>query len=379
MNILIAPDSFKGSLTALKVCKSIKKGILNYAKDYNVDYLPVADGGEGTVRSLVDATEGKLIYEKVTGPLGKEIKSFYGILGDRKTAVIEMAQASGLPLVPEDKRDPSKTTTYGTGELIKSAVEHDVDTLIIGIGGSSTNDAGVGMAQALGIEFLDIEGKQIGFGGGDLDKIKKINTENLNSKVKNTKILVACDVDNPLYGKDGAAYVYGAQKGANPRMIKELDNNLRYFNRLLKKEINKDVNQIKGAGAAGGLGAGLAAFLDAKLKPGIEIILDYLEFDKKVKNVDIVITGEGMLDGQSVFGKTPIGVARRAKKYNIPVIALVGSIGDQAEKVLNYGIDSYFSIVDKPDELNSISERTPLLLSNTIEQIIRTININNLK
>ena len=376
MKILLAPDSFKDSLTAKEVCESIEKGIKNYRNDIIVNSLPMADGGEGTVQSLVDATDGKIVNKVVTGPLGNKVEAFYGLLGNENTAVIEMASASGLPLVPESKRDPSKTTTYGTGELIKAALSHNVEKIILGIGGSATTDAGVGMAQALGVEFLDQNNNEVGFGGEKLKDIKKINMKNMDQRINNVEILVACDVDNPLYGKKGAAYVYSPQKGADQKMVEKLDNNLRHFNYVVKKQLNKNVNQIEGAGAAGGLGAGLVAFLDAELKNGIEIILDIVSFDQKLKDVDLIITGEGMLDEQSVYGKTPIGVAKRARKHEIPVIAIAGSLGKGVDKVLKKGIDSYFSIVDKPDSLENIINRTDKLLTEISEQIIRTYMLN---
>jgi len=373
MNILAAPDSFKGSLTALEVAENIQKGIRNFDERINVELLPMADGGEGTVQSLVDATNGEIIKKEVTGPLGKKVEAFYGILGDQKTAVIEMAAASGLPLVPKAKRNPLKTTTYGTGELILSALEHGVEQIIVGIGGSATNDAGVGMAQALGAEILDKNDKEVAFGGEHLDEIKEINLENLDPRIKNTEILVACDVDNPLFGRNGAAYVYAPQKGADPYIVEQLDNNLRKFSEIVKEELNKNINEIPGAGAAGGLGAGLVAFLDAELKAGIDIILELMNFEKKLENVDLVITGEGMLDGQSINGKTPIGVARKAKEKGIAVIAIAGTLGIGVEKVLDYGIDAYYSIINKPSELDLIIKESPKLIQSLSEQIIRTI------
>jgi glycerate kinase len=375
LKILVAPDSFKGSLTAMEVSENIKRGILNFDSEIDVDLLPMADGGEGTVQSLVDATDGEILNKEVTGPLGNKVEAFYGLLGDGKTAVIEMAAASGLPLVPEGKKNPLKTTTYGTGELIASALEHGVKKIIIGIGGSATNDAGVGMAQALGAEILDEEGNQIAFGGGSLDRIKKMDLENLDPRLNDIEILVACDVDNPLFGKNGAAYVYGPQKGADKEMVAKLDQNLRHFNQIAIKELNKDTNQIPGAGAAGGLGAGLVAFLDAELKAGVDIILNLIDFESRLEGIDLVITGEGMLDGQSIYGKTPVGVSRSAAKKNIPVIAIAGTLGSGVEKVLEHGINSYFSIIDCPSELNDIVERSPELLANLSEQIIRTIQI----
>lgn len=373
MKILVAPDSFKGSLTALEAAENIKRGIIKADPKIEVDLLPMADGGEGTVQSLVDAAGGEIIKKEVTGPLGEKVKAFYGLLGDGETAVIEMAAASGLALVPEEKRNPLKTTTYGTGELIAAALEDGVKEIIIGIGGSATNDAGVGMAQALGAEILDAQGKEISFGGENLDQIAEINLEKLDSRLNDVKILAACDVDNPLYGKEGAAYVYAPQKGADKEMTAELDQKLRYFNQLVIEEINKDMNKIPGAGAAGGLGAGLAVFLEAELRAGVKIILDFVGFEKRLEGVDLVITGEGRLDGQSIFGKTPVGVAVTAAEKKIPVIALAGSLGDGVEKVLEKGINSYFSIIDQPAELNEIVGRTPKLLADLSEQIIRTV------
>lgn len=375
MKILVAPDSFKGSLTAMEVSENIKRGIHNFDSKIDVDLLPMADGGEGTVQSLVDATEGEIIEKEVTGPLGNKVKAFYGLLGDGKTAVIEMAAASGLPLVPEGKKNPLKTNTYGTGELIASALEHGVEQIIIGIGGSATNDAGVGMAQALGAEILDAEGDQVDFGGGNLDQIEKMDLKNLDPRLKGVEIQAACDVDNPLFGEDGAAHVYAPQKGADREMVEILDQNLRHFNQIAVKELGKDTNKIPGAGAAGGLGAGLVAFLDAELKAGVDIVLDIIDFESRLRDVDLVITGEGMIDGQSIYGKTPVGVSRSAAKKDIPVIAIAGTLGRGVEKVLDHGISAYFSIIDRPAELNEIIERSPKLLTNLSEQIIRTIQI----
>ncbi|TDO83366.1 glycerate kinase [Halanaerobium saccharolyticum] len=375
MKILVAPDSFKGSLTAMETAENIGNGIHRADSEIEVDLLPMADGGEGTVQSLVDATDGEIIETEVTGPLGDPVEAFYGLLGDGKTAVIEMAAASGLPLVSDEKKNPLKTTTYGTGELIASALEQGVEQIIIGIGGSATNDAGVGMAQALGAEILDVEGNQVDFGGGSLDQIEEINLNNLDSRLNDVEILVACDVDNPLYGEDGAAYVYAPQKGADTKMVEILDQNLRHFNQITIKELDKDTNQIPGAGAAGGLGAGLVAFLNAELKAGVDIVLEIIDFESRLINVDLVITGEGMLDGQSIFGKTPIGVSRSAAKKDIPVIAVAGTLGRGVEKVLDHGINAYFSIIDRPAELKEIKEKSPELLAQLSEQIIRTIQI----
>ena len=375
MKVLVAPDSFKGSLTALEAAENIKKGIKNFDSEIEVDLLPLADGGEGTVQSLVDAAGGEIIKKEVKGPLGDKVTAFYGLLREQNTAVIEMAAASGLPLLSEEERNPLKTTTYGTGELIKAALDKGVEKIIIGIGGSATNDAGVGMAQALGAKITDKNGGPLAFGGESLAEIKNIDLSTLDPRLKKVEILAACDVDNPLYGKNGAAYVYAAQKGADQEMIEVLDRNLRKFNQVVKQELGVDSNIIAGAGAAGGLGAGLAVFLGAELKSGIEIILNSLDFESRLEGVDLLITGEGMLDGQSIYGKVPTGAAERAQAKKIAVIALAGSLGEGVEKVLDHGIDAYFSIIDRPADLETIMAASPKLLSNLSEQLMRVLSI----
>ncbi|MCC3145622.1 glycerate kinase [Halanaerobium sp. Z-7514] len=375
MKVLVAPDSFKGSLTALEAAENIKKGIKNFDSEIEVDLLPLADGGEGTVQSLVDAAGGEIIKKEVKGPLGDKVTAFYGLLREQNTAVIEMAAASGLPLLSEEERNPLKTTTYGTGELIKAALDKGVEKIIIGIGGSATNDAGVGMAQALGAKITDKNGGPLAFGGESLAEIKNIDLSTLDPRLKKVEILAACDVDNPLYGKNGAAYVYAAQKGADQEMVEVLDQNLRIFNQVVKQELGVDSNKIAGAGAAGGLGAGLAVFLGAELKSGIEIILNSLDFESRLEGVDLLITGEGMLDGQSIYGKVPTGAAERAQAKEIAVIALAGSLGEGVEKVLDHGIDAYFSIIDRPADLETIMAASPKLLSNLSEQLMRVLSI----
>lgn len=377
MKILIAPDSFKGSLSALEVADNIEKGILKVDKDIEIIKVPMADGGEGTLQSLVDSHAGEIIEKEVTGPLGNKINSYFGFLNKSKTGVIEMALASGLPLIPENKLNPMKTTTYGTGELIKAALDRGAEELIIGIGGSATNDAGVGMAQALGAEFKDENGNEISFGGGELEKIKTIDISNLDPRLEKVKIRAACDVSNELYGPNGAAYVYGPQKGANQEMVKVLDDNLKHFAEILKEQLGIDIQSVRGSGAAGGLGAGLVAFLNAELESGIEIVLDATSLAKKMKDVDLVITGEGRLDGQTINGKTPIGVARVAKKENIPVIAISAIFGEGIEKVTSSGIDAVFNMLQNLDL--SMEKDTEKWLQFVSEQIIRLIRleINN--
>lgn len=343
MKIVVAPDSFKESLSAMEVAQAIEKGFRAVFPDAQIEKIPMADGGEGTVQSLVDATGGKIITKEVTGPLGEKVTAFFGVLGDGKTAVIEMAAASGLHLVPMEKRNPLLTTTRGTGELILAALDEGVDHLIIGIGGSATNDGGSGMAQALGARLLDKDRNEIAPGGGSLDKLANIDISELDARLQNVKIEVACDVDNPLIGQDGASHVFGPQKGATPEMVKQLDQNLAHYATILARDLGKDVAHIPGAGAAGGLGAGLLAFLDAELKSGIDIVIAATDLEEKIKDADLVITGEGKIDSQTIHGKTPIGVAKTAKKFNIPVIAICGSIADDADVVHDHGIDVLFS------------------------------------
>lgn len=378
MKIVIAPDSYKGSLSAKVVADCIERGIKKiYAKAYIVK-IPMADGGEGTVQSLVDGSEGKIKKVKVKGPLLKEVEAFYGILGDGKTAVIEMAAASGLPLITKEERNPLKTTTYGTGQLIKHALDMGCSSIIIGIGGSSTNDGGAGMVQALGIELLDQSGEEIGFGAEGLSRLHRVDLRNMDPRIKKCKITAACDVNNPLCGPNGASHVFGPQKGADEEMIKVLDDNLSNFADVIKKDLNIDMKDVPGSGAAGGLGGGLLAFLSAELKRGIDIVIETTKLEESIKDADLVITGEGMIDYQTAFGKTPFGVAKIAKKYNIPVIAIAGGIGKGAETLYDKGFTSIFSIVDKPMELEEAIADASILLEKTTERIMRIFKINNM-
>lgn len=359
----------------MEVASSLKRGLAKVNSSFNIKLLPMADGGEGTVKSLVNATNGKIFTKMVTGPLGNEVEAFFGMLGDKKTAVIEMAAASGLPLVPEDKRDPTKTTTYGTGELIKEALNKGSSKIIIGIGGSATTDCGIGMAQALGAKFLDKSGNEVGFGGENLIKIQHIDLSELDKRLNNIEIQVACDVDNPLYGKDGAAYVYGPQKGASKKDVKKLDKGLRHIARVIENDLNKKIANVPGAGAAGGLGAGLLAFLNAVLKPGIDIVIEASKIKEKMNDIDLVITGEGKLDAQTVAGKTPVGVARVARDKNIPVIAIAGTLGENAKNVYDHGIDTFFSIINSPLKLDEALDKSSELLEDFGENLGRLINI----
>ncbi|MCY9026570.1 glycerate kinase [Priestia megaterium] len=375
MKIVIAPDSFKESLTALRVCEAVEKGIRIHFPNAEISKVPMADGGEGTVQSLVDATGGQIIQAKVTGPLGKEVEAFYGILGDGKTAVIEMAAASGLHHVPVDKRNPLITTTRGTGELILKALDHKVKHIIIGIGGSATNDGGAGMAKALGAKLLDANGAEMKEGGGSLDQLASIDLTNLDSRLAEVKVEVACDVNNPLTGETGASAVFGPQKGATPDIVKQLDCNLAHYAAVIEKEMDIHIQDVPGAGAAGGLGGGLLAFLSAELKPGVDIVIEATQLENYIKNADLVITGEGRIDGQTIYGKTPIGVAKTAKKHSVPVIAIAGSIGAGSEAVYEHGISALFSVVPGAVDLSEALEKADENIERTAKNVASVISL----
>ena len=371
MKIVVAPDSFKGSLTAIEVSDAIEKGIREVFPEAEIIKIPMADGGDGTVQCLVNATGGKILEEKVIGPLGNEVWAFYGILGDRKTAIVEMAAASGLTLVPENKRNPLITTTYGTGQLIKAALNQGCRKMIIGIGGSATNDGGAGMVQALGTKLLDKDGEEIGFGGGELKKIVKIDISCMDKRLSDIKVLAASDVNNPLCGPQGASRIYGPQKGATPEIIEELDESLAYFAELIKRDLHKDIKDIPGAGAAGGLGASLIAFLNAEFRPGIEIMIEAVKLEQAIKDADLVITGEGKIDSQTIYGKAPIGVAKIAKKHNIPVVAVAAIIEEDSRIFQSYGIDTLIKVSEPPMRLSEIKTKKIWLIKKSIKQFLR--------
>ncbi|XKM13459.1 glycerate kinase [Orbaceae bacterium ac157xtp] len=377
MKIVIAPDSFKESLSASQIADTIKKGFSEIFPEAKYTLLPIADGGEGTVEAMVNALNGHIINTTITDPLGNKGTAFYGISGDNQRAIIEMAAASGLERVPLAKRDAKITTSYGTGELIKDALNQGPRKFIIGIGGSATNDGGAGMLQALGVKLLDKSGNQIGYGGQALADLVKIDISEIDPRIKESEFEVACDVTNPLTGENGASAIFGPQKGATEEDIKLLDKNLKHFAAIIKKDLNLDIEHIAGTGAAGGMGAALLAFLNANLRPGIDIITETLKLEDLVIEADLVITGEGRLDHQSINGKVPVGVAAIAKKHNKPVIAIVGSLGDKAEVVYPYGISSMFSILNKictlQDALNPDIAKTNLYQS--ARNIAATIKI----
>ncbi len=350
MQIAIAPDSFKESLSAAQVANAIERGLRRALPAVSCVKIPMADGGEGTVAALVAATGGRLRSRTVTGPLGTPVRAHYGILGDGRTAVIEMASASGLPLVPSARRNPLHTTTYGTGELIRHALDGGVARLIVGIGGSATNDAGAGMAQALGVRFLDRRGQPLPapLTGGRLDAVTAIDLTDRDPRLARVELLVACDVRNPLVGPLGASAVYGPQKGATPAQVRRLDRNLRHFGALVEGACGTRVLARPGAGAAGGLGAGLLAFAGGRLERGVDLMVAAVDLERRLAGVDLVITGEGRVDVQTAFGKTPAGVAAVAKRLGLPVIAIGGGLADDARRTFRHGIDALEACVARP-------------------------------
>ena len=375
MRVIIAPDSFKGSLSSVQSCDIIEAGIREVFPDVVGIKIPVADGGEGTIDAIRAATACDIVSETVTGPLGQPVRAEYAILPD-KTAFIEMAAASGLLLVEAGKQDPLKTTTYGTGELIASALDHGCRKIIIGLGGSATNDGGIGMAQALGYGFKDASGDELGYGGGELGKLKTIDPSGRDRRIDECEFIVASDVRNPLCGDTGASVVYAPQKGACPETVRILDGNLRHFARIIKEAIQSDIIEAPGAGAAGGLGGGLIAFCHAAVERGIDIILDLMEFDEKLPAADLVITGEGRMDHQTAFGKVPVGIAKRAKRLQKPVIAFTGAIGAGASDLYSLGIDSIVSIVNKPMSLEEAMDNAEYLLKDAVVRTMRLIDMS---
>lgn len=376
MKVLVAPDKFKGSLSAKQVASAIKKGIVRAMPNAVVEVCPMADGGEGMVEALLESLDGKRKEVVVTGPMGEKVnKAGYGILPG-SIAAIEMSSAAGLWMVPEGKRNPMLATTYGVGELIRDALAEGVKKIILGIGGSATNDGGTGMAKALGVRFISDHGEELGYGGQILARIRKIDMRGLDAGMRNVEILAACDVTNPLYGENGAAYVYAPQKGANSKMIRELDDGLRNFAWVIKNDLGMDVADIPGAGAAGGIGAGLVAFLGARLIPGVEIVAETVGLREKMRGADVVVTAEGKIDGQTLSGKTPFGVARIAKEMGIPVIAFAGSVKEDAHSFHDNGIVAMFSISDGPISLDESMKKAEELLERSAEEVFRLMNLN---
>ncbi|MGW8824541.1 glycerate kinase family protein [Paenibacillus lautus] len=369
--IVLAPDSFKESMTAKEVCEAMERGIKKGNPNVTCIHVPMADGGEGTMQSLVDATGGTVHTVTVTGPLGDQVEASYGISGDGSTGVLEMASASGIHLVPIAQRNPLVTTTYGTGELIKACLDHGVSRLLIGIGGSATNDGGAGVVQALGGKLLDAEGKELAFGGGELGRLARLDLSGFDPRLQDVEVEVACDVTNPLCGETGASHVFGPQKGATPEMIEQLDRNLRHYAGVMKQQLGKDIIDYPGAGAAGGLGGGLMVFLNGTLKKGIDMVVDYTGLEEKVRQADMVWTGEGGMDFQTQYGKTPFGVARVAKKHGKPVVALAGRVGDGIDVLYDQGMDAIFGIMPGASTLSEALANGVHNVERTSENIVR--------
>ena len=371
--IIIIPDSFKGSASSLEVCNYIEKGVLKIIKDADIIKIPVSDGGEGTVESILYAAGGNIKKINVKNPEGKIIEAKYGIINKEK-AVIEMAEASGLTLVDDKTRNPLKYSTYGTGEFIKDALNNNIKEILIGIGGSATNDCGIGMANALGYKFLDKDNNELEAIAENMIKVADIDDSNVDKRIFNIKITAACDVKNPLYGKNGATAVYGKQKGVTEESFDILDDGLKNIAKIIKEKFGKEIDYMEGAGAAGGLGGGLVAFCNAKLKSGIDAVLDIIDFESKIKDASLIITGEGAIDGQTKEGKVPVGVAKRAG--NIPVIAIVGEIREGAEIVYDLGIKSIMPLCTKAMTLEESISNASALVENAVERALRFINID---
>jgi len=367
MKIVIAPQGFKGNLSALQVAQAIDSGVKRVVPNAVTVIKPMADGGEGTVQALVDATGGKVMATEVTDPLGGRVIAHWGLLSDKTTAVIEMAAASGLPLVPPEKRNPLLTTTYGTGELILAALESGCRKLIIGIGGSATNDGGAGMVQALGARLLDSAGVTLPFGGAALAKLERIDVTHLDPRLVDCDVILACDVNNTLCGAQGASTVYGPQKGATAEMVVQLDAALAHYAGVIQSALGIDVREIPGAGAAGGLGAGLIAFTNAKVIPGIDVVSQAVGLVEDLKDADLVFTAEGRIDSQTAYGKVPAGVARKAKEFKLPVIAIAGEVADDYRVVYRHGIDAVLSIAPGPISLSQSMAKAERLIADAAE------------
>jgi glycerate 2-kinase len=375
MRIVIAPQSLKGSLSATEAGAAIARGVQAVFPSASIHIVPIADGGEGTVQALVDATGGSLVQQQVSGPLGESVSAFFGLLGDGQTAAIEMAACSGLPLVPSALRDPRITTTFGVGELIHAALELRCTRLLIAIGGSATNDGGAGMAQALGAHLLTADGHEIARGGSALATLAHIDVSTLDKRLHACKVEVACDVTNPLCGPLGASTVYGPQKGATPEMVLELDSALAHYAQRIEQDLLRSVKDIPGAGAAGGLGAGLLAFLNAELRPGAQIVLEAVHLEEHFRSADLVITAEGQLDEQTAYGKSVGAVASLAKRYHLPVLAIAGSLGTQYQSVYDLGIDAVMPLSARPMTLEYAMEHAAALVTDATERALRLVKL----
>ena len=375
MKVVIAPQSFKGSISALDAARAMEQGVKRVFPDTETVLAPVADGGDGTLETLVEATAGDIRSATVTGPIGEPVEAEWGALGDGETAMIEMARTSGLALLSLDERDPLRATTYGLGEIIREALDAGFRSFIVGIGGSATNDGGAGMAQALGVRLLDESGNDLPSGGAALAGLRKIDASGLDARAAASQFSVACDVSNPLTGPEGASAVYGPQKGATPELVEQLDGALGNFAEVVERDIGRSIDDVPGSGAAGGLGGGMMAFLDGSLRAGVDIVLDQVGLNEQLEGADLVITGEGQLDFQTVYHKAPIGVAWRAKERGIPVIAISGSLGQGFEDVHPEGIDAVASIVCAPMSLDEASTRSGELISDATAEAMRFMKV----
>lgn len=371
MKVVVAPDKFRGSLSAAEAARAIARGVMAADPSSLVDSVPMADGGEGTVDALVAATGGTISTVSVSGPLGEPVRATFGLLGDGRTAVLEMAAASGLALLPRDRRDPSRTTTRGTGELLLAAIDAGARRVILGIGGSATNDGGAGFGQALGYRLLDNHGRDLEPGGAALGALDRIDASAVDTRLSGLELAVASDVDNPLCGPRGASVVYGPQKGADRETIALLDRNLSHFAKIVERDLGKSILDIPGAGAAGGLGGGLVAFASGALEPGISLVIRTVKLAERLEGADLCLTGEGAIDASSAFGKTAVGVARLARSLGCPTLALAGTLGPGADAVLGEGIDAIFSICNRPLSLDNAVANASELLEHATTQAVR--------
>lgn len=374
VKIVIAPDSYKGCMSAREICDNIEIGLKRAKEELDIVKIPMADGGEGTLETLVEANQGIIINTFAKDPLFRRIRCQYGIIND-DTAVIEMSRASGLTLLEEEERNPMFTTTFGTGELILHGLDLGIRKFIIGLGGSATNDGGIGLLRALGIRFLDDNNIEVELNGGGLNLIRDIDISKLDERIKESNFIIASDVDNVMTGTNGAAFVYGPQKGANSLMVQALDRGLRNYCYVINQKLGIDVENIKGAGAAGGLGGGLIAFLNGKIDKGIDIIIKNSNLEESIRDADLVITGEGRMDYQTQFGKAAYGVGRLARAMNIPVLAICGSLGDGYEELLDNGFSAIFSIADRPMNEGEAMKRSKFLVQNAAENLMRVIKM----
>ncbi len=375
MKIVLAPQTFKGSVSALDAAKAMREGILEVVPDADTLLAPVADGGDGTLETLVEGSGGEIREAEARGPLGEWRTAEWGAMGDGVTAVIEMARVSGLALVPLDRLDPMNATTYGLGEIVRAALGDGFRRFIMGIGGSATNDAGAGMAQALGVQLVDGAGEELPYGGAALANLNRIEMSGIDPRIEESSFLVACDVNNPLTGPQGASAIYGPQKGATPEMVGTLDAALRHFSEVVRRDIGAEIDSLQGAGAAGGLGGGMVAFLNAELRAGVDIVLDVIGLDEALDGADLVLTGEGALDYQTVYNKAPIGVAKRASRLGIPVVAIAGTLGDRYRLVHEHGIDAAVGITSAPMSLEEASTRATELIADATAQTMRMMRV----